>query len=143
MIFMRRTSIPHSSLKKGVIMSWTPQQEEALRIRNKNLLLSAAAGSGKTAVLTERITRLAADPESHTGIHELLVLTFTKAAASEMKSRISASLTRELEAADAAKDLPLVRHLGATDLAPFERADLHTGRLLSVPRASIFLPARS
>ena len=111
MIFMRRTSIPHSSLKKGVIMSWTPQQEEALRIRNKNLLLSAAAGSGKTAVLTERITRLAADPESHTGIHELLVLTFTKAAASEMKSRISASLTRELEAADAAKDLPLVRHL--------------------------------
>ena len=92
-------------------MSWTPQQEEALRIRNKNLLLSAAAGSGKTAVLTERITRLAADPESHTGIHELLVLTFTKAAASEMKSRISASLTRELEAADAAKDLPLVRHL--------------------------------
>ena len=92
-------------------MSLTPQQEEALRIRNKNLLLSAAAGSGKTAVLTERITRLAADPESHTGIHELLVLTFTKAAASEMKSRISASLTRELEAADAAKDLPLVRHL--------------------------------
>ena len=111
MIFMRRTSIPHSSLKKGVIMSWTPQQEEALRIRNKNLLLSAAAGSGKTAVLTERITRLAADPESHIDIHELLVLTFTKAAASEMKSRISASLTRELEAADAAQDLPLVHHL--------------------------------
>ena len=50
-------------------MSWTPQQEEALRIQNKNLLLSAAAGSGKTAVLTERITRLAADPESHTDIH--------------------------------------------------------------------------
>lgn len=92
-------------------MSWTPQQEETLRTRNKNLLLSAAAGSGKTAVLTERITRLAADPESHTGIHELLVLTFTKAAASEMKSRISASLTRELEAADAAQDLPLVHHL--------------------------------
>lgn len=92
-------------------MSWTPQQEEALRIRNKNLLLSAAAGSGKTAVLTERITRLAADPDSHIDIHELLVLTFTKAAASEMKSRISASLTRELEAADAAQDLPLVHHL--------------------------------
>lgn len=92
-------------------MSWTPQQEEALHIRNKNLLLSAAAGSGKTAVLTERITRLAADPESHIDIHELLVLTFTKAAASEMKSRISASLTRELEAADAAQDLPLVHHL--------------------------------
>ncbi len=92
-------------------MSWTPQQEEALQVRNKNLLLSAAAGSGKTAVLTERIIRLVKDPENHTDINQLLVLTFTKAAASEMKSRVSAALTRELDAASKAEDKPLMRHL--------------------------------
>ncbi len=92
-------------------MSWTPQQEEALHVRNKNLLLSAAAGSGKTAVLTERIIRLVKDPENHTDINQLLVLTFTKAAASEMKSRVSAALTRELDAASVAEDRPLMRHL--------------------------------
>ncbi len=92
-------------------MSWTPQQEEALQVRNRNLLLSAAAGSGKTAVLTERIIRLVKDPENHTDINQLLVLTFTKAAASEMKSRVSAALTRELDAATTAEDRPLMRHL--------------------------------
>ncbi len=92
-------------------MSWTPQQEEALQVRNKNLLLSAAAGSGKTAVLTERIIRLVKAPENHTDINQLLVLTFTKAAASEMKSRVSAALTRELDAASKAEDKPLMRHL--------------------------------
>lgn len=92
-------------------MSWTPQQEEALQVRNRNLLLSAAAGSGKTAVLTERIIRLVKDPENHTDINQLLVLTFTKAAASEMKSRVSAALTRELDEATTAEDRPLMRHL--------------------------------
>lgn len=78
---------------------WTPAQQEALDTRNKNLLLSAAAGSGKTAVLTERITRIAGDMESGIDINELLVLTFTKATAAEMKSRVSASLTNKLREA--------------------------------------------
>ena len=92
-------------------MSWTPQQEEALHIRNKNLLLAAAAGSGKTAVLTERITRLVEDPGNHTDINELLVLTFTKAAASEMKTRVSQALARELEKADRENQADRIHHL--------------------------------
>ena len=92
-------------------MSWTPQQEEALQIRNKNLLLSAAAGSGKTAVLTERITRLVKDPANGIDINELLVLTFTKAAASEMKSRIAQSLSKALDEADAENRQDLIHHI--------------------------------
>lgn len=76
---------------------WTKEQEEALDARGQNLLLSAAAGSGKTAVLTERIIRLVENPKSHTDINELLVLTFTKAAASEMKARVSKALSDALK----------------------------------------------
>lgn len=90
---------------------WTKEQEEALSVRGKNLLLSAAAGSGKTAVLTERIARLVKDPENHTDINELLVLTFTKAAASEMKARISQALSDALKEADDADDEGRIRHL--------------------------------
>lgn len=90
---------------------WTKEQEEALSVRGKNLLLSAAAGSGKTAVLTERIARLVKDPENHTDINELLVLTFTKAAASEMKARISQALSDALKEADEADDEGRIRHL--------------------------------
>ena len=90
---------------------WTKEQEEALSVRGKNLLLSAAAGSGKTAVLTERIARLVKDPENHTDINELLVLTFSKAAASEMKARISQALSDALKEADDADDEGRIRHL--------------------------------
>ena len=90
---------------------WTKEQEEALSVKGRNLLLSAAAGSGKTAVLTERIARLVKDPENHININELLVLTFTKAAASEMKARISAALADALKEADEADDEELMGHL--------------------------------
>lgn len=90
---------------------WTKEQEEALSVRGKNLLLSAAAGSGKTAVLTERIARLVKDPKNHTDINELLVLTFTKAAASEMKARISQALSDALKEANDADDEGRIRHL--------------------------------
>lgn len=90
---------------------WTKEQEEALSVKGRNLLLSAAAGSGKTAVLTERIARLVKDPENHINMNELLVLTFTKAAASEMKARISAALADALKEADKADDEALMGHL--------------------------------
>lgn len=90
---------------------WTKEQEEALSVKGRNLLLSAAAGSGKTAVLTERIARLVKDPENHINMNELLVLTFTKAAASEMKARISAALADALKEADKADDEELMGHL--------------------------------
>ena len=67
-------------------MKWTNEQERAIGDRG-NLLVSAAAGSGKTAVLTERIVKLICEG---TDISEFLVVTFTKAAAEVMKKRIEA-----------------------------------------------------
>ena len=76
-------------------MEWTEQQRRTIETRGKNVLVSAAAGSGKTAVLTERILRLVT--EGRVPLKELLVVTFTEAAASEMKSRIAAALTLAAE----------------------------------------------
>ena len=90
---------------------WTKEQETALSVRDRNLLLSAAAGSGKTAVLTERITRLITDRDRPADVNELLVLTFTKAAAAEMKARVSSSLTEALKKADESGDETAVHHL--------------------------------
>ncbi|HCX65340.1 MAG TPA: helicase-exonuclease AddAB subunit AddA [Eubacteriaceae bacterium] len=73
---------------------WTEQQEKAIKTKGKNLLLSAAAGSGKTTVLVEKMTRLVL--EDKVGVDRLLVVTFTKAAAEEMKQRIHEKLTEEL-----------------------------------------------
>ncbi len=76
---------------------WTKQQQAVIDNRGSNLLVSAAAGSGKTAVLIERIIRLILDKENPIDIDRLLVVTFTKAAASEMKERVSLAIERELE----------------------------------------------
>ena len=67
-------------------MDWTEQQKDAIKARGQNLLVSAAAGSGKTAVLTERVAKLA---EEGTDLSRMLIITFTNAAAAEMKQRIS------------------------------------------------------
>lgn len=73
-------------------MAWTKEQQAAIDSRGQTLLLSAAAGSGKTAVLVERIIRRLLDPVHPIDITELLVVTFTKAAAAEMRERIAAAL---------------------------------------------------
>lgn len=79
-------------------MEWTTEQKAAIDFReNKNLLLAAAAGSGKTAVLVERILRLITDEKNPVMITSLLVLTFTEAAASEMKRKIKRAIRSELE----------------------------------------------
>ncbi len=71
---------------------FTIEQDNAIRLRNRNLLVSAAAGSGKTTVLVERIMRMATDPENPVDIDRMLVVTFTNAAAAEMKERVRNSL---------------------------------------------------
>ncbi len=71
---------------------WTEQQKNAIDSRNGTLLLSAAAGSGKTAVLVERIIKLLTDDKDPVEPGELLVVTFTNAAAQEMRMRISAAV---------------------------------------------------
>ena len=72
--------------QKGMIMGWTKQQQRAIDERGKSLLVSAAAGSGKTAVMVERITRMIT--EENYSIDEMLIVTFTNAAASEMREKI-------------------------------------------------------
>lgn len=74
--------------------NWTNQQREAIEARNCNLLISAAAGSGKTAVLVERILRLIL--EDRIDIDRMLIVTFSNAAAGEMRDRILKALTESL-----------------------------------------------
>ena len=74
--------------------SWTPAQRDAIEARGGALLVSAAAGSGKTAVLVERVLSRLTDPVSPVDADRLLVVTFTRAAAAEMKERIAARLSQ-------------------------------------------------
>ena len=76
--------------------SWTPAQQDAIRARGGTLLVSAAAGSGKTAVLVQRVIERITDPVHPSDADRLLVVTFTKAAAAEMRERISLRLSELL-----------------------------------------------
>ena len=78
-------------------MNWTTDQKKIIDARDCNLLVSAAAGSGKTAVLVERIIQMISDAEHPVNIDELLVVTFTKAAAAQMKDKIAKAIERLLE----------------------------------------------
>ncbi len=75
---------------------WTAAQSAAMNTRNKTLLVSAAAGSGKTATLTERIIRSVTDPQAPSDISKMLIVTFTRAAAEELKTRIFQALSEAL-----------------------------------------------
>ena len=78
-------------------VTWTKEQEQVIRLRDRNILVSAAAGSGKTAVLVERILSMLTDPVHPLDVSRLLVVTFTKAAAAEMKERIRKAIETLLE----------------------------------------------
>ena len=78
-------------------VNWTREQRQVIESRHRNLLVSAAAGSGKTAVLVERIIEMITDKEHPGDIERLLVMTFTKAAASEMRERIHDAIEKKLE----------------------------------------------
>ena len=75
---------------------WTEEQQKVIDSRERNILVSAAAGSGKTAVLVERIIQMVIDDKKPVDIDRLLIVTFTKAAASEMRERIEKALERKL-----------------------------------------------
>lgn len=76
---------------------WTADQQKVIDLRDSNILVSAAAGSGKTAVLVERIIGRITDKQAPVDIDRLLVVTFTKAAAAEMRGRIGEALQQKLE----------------------------------------------
>ena len=75
---------------------WTTEQQKAIEERNNNILVSAAAGSGKTAVLVQRVVDMVTDKNNPVYINHLLVATFTNAAAMEMKERIFTSLQEKI-----------------------------------------------
>lgn len=78
-------------------VQWTAEQLEAIKARGSNILVAAAAGSGKTAVLVERIIRRICDEEDPVSVDRLLVLTFTEAAAAEMKRKIAQAIYERLQ----------------------------------------------
>lgn len=78
-------------------VQWTEEQKKVIKLRDRNILVSAAAGSGKTAVLVERIIQMLTDAEHPVDVDRLLIVTFTEAAAAEMKERIRTAIEHELE----------------------------------------------
>ncbi len=99
--------------------NWTPSQLSAITTRGCNLLVSAGAGSGKTAVLTERIIRRLTDENDPAEITRMLTVTFTKAAAAELRVRIQSALN------DALADQPANRRL-VRQMLSLERANICT-----------------
>ncbi len=94
---------------------WTPEQEQAIALRGCDILVSAAAGAGKTSVLVERVIRQVLDPERPLDLERLLAVTFTEKAAAEMKQRIRASL--EDAFAKSPGDLRIGRQISLLDRA--------------------------
>lgn len=77
-------------------VAWTPEQQKVIDLRDKNILVSAAAGSGKTAVLVERIKERILDEKHPVDIDEMLVVTFTNAAAAQMRERVGIAIENEM-----------------------------------------------
>ncbi len=84
--------------EKPIGSQWSDDQWKAIAVSGGDMLVAAAAGSGKTAVLVERIIRKVINPDQGTGVDRMLIATFTKAAASEMRQRIRDALNKELSA---------------------------------------------
>ena len=90
------------------MMQWTEEQKRVIDERGSNILVSAAAGSGKTAVLCERIIERLCDPDEPVSLDRLLIMTFTRAAAEEMKDRIASALSERIAVTE---DEALLSHL--------------------------------
>ena len=100
-------------------MPWTEKQEQVIKERDKTILVSAAAGSGKTATLVERIYQKMIDPEHPVDITSFLVVTFTKAAAAQMKEK----LLKKLE--EAQEQYPESEHIAKQNML-IQSADITT-----------------
>ena len=108
-------------------MNFTPEQQKVIELHNSNILVSAAAGSGKTAVLVERIIRMICEGDHPADIDRLLIVTFTNAAAAEMRERIAAGIAARLEAD------PGNEHIQK------QSALLHNAQITTIDSFSLFL----
>ncbi|WP_029067487.1 helicase-exonuclease AddAB subunit AddA [Lachnobacterium bovis] len=104
-------------------VKWTEDQQKVIDYRDRDILVSAAAGSGKTAVLVERIIKIITDKENPVDIDKLLVVTFTKAAAAEMRERITKAIDKQYEKdpenLNLEKQLTLVHNANITTIDSF------------------------
>ncbi len=116
---------------------WTAEQTSAIEARGKTLLVSAAAGSGKTATLTERIIRRLLDRENPVTIDSLLIVTYTNAAAGELRQKISAALEAAVKANP--EDEGLLRQLMMLPSAKIKTIDAFCNDILkaNVDRAAL------
>lgn len=117
---------------------WTKAQTKAIETRNKTLLVSAAAGSGKTTVLIERIIRSLTDPEKPLDISRMLVVTYTRAAAAELRQRISTALTSAL--AERPNDKRLFGQLAALGGAHISTIDSFYGDVVHRNASALGIP---
>ncbi len=108
--------------------TWTPEQQLAITTRDHTILLSAAAGSGKTAVLTERIIRLLTEDAPPMDLSRLLAVTFTRAAAKELKDRIAAALALKVQ--ERPNDARLARQIRLLPTANICTIDAFCGDLV-------------
>ncbi len=97
--------------KQKKVINWNEHQLNAIEGRKGTMLVSAAAGSGKTAVLVERIIRRLCDEDDPCGIEDLLVVTFTRAAAAQMKDKISEALSTKIAVSPDNKQLKKARFM--------------------------------
>jgi ATP-dependent helicase/nuclease subunit A len=108
-------------------VKFTPEQQRVIELHNRNILVSAAAGSGKTAVLVERIIRMVCDEEHPVDIDRLLIVTFTNAAAAEMRERIAVGIAQKL------KENPESEHIQR------QSALLHNAQITTIDSFSLFI----
>lgn len=108
-------------------VKFTKAQQSVIDVRGKNILVAAAAGSGKTAVLVERILQLITDPQRPVDVDRILVVTFTKAAAAQMRERIYDAI--EIRLSECPTDENLIR----------QSTLIHTAMIMTIDSFCVFL----
>lgn len=101
-------------------MEYTDSQQQVLNTHGTNLLVSASAGSGKTRVLVDRVINMVL---AHESLEHLLIVTFTRAAAKEMKDRIETALHKQISKANAEEQRYLSRQLAVLPVASISTLD--------------------
>ena len=122
----------------GKKREWTKQQKYGISVHGGSLLVSAAAGSGKTAVLVERVIRMITDPDNPIDVDRLLIVTFTRAAAAEMRQRLSDALSKKM--AEQPDNLLYIRQQMLLSQANISTIDAFCVRLLQEFAAQTDLP---